>query len=85
MSYRTREWVVVTGVTVGILALCAAVVASIVLGISAMERRGCARTAEAMGRDWRYNGVSEGCFVRLDNGTWLLLENYRLTNTEAGS
>lgn len=83
MTYRTRKWVLFIGGTVAILATCAALVAAIVLGISAMERRGCARTSEAMGRDWRYNGATEGCFVRLDDGTWLPLENYRLTDTEA--
>lgn len=51
-------------------------------GLYALSREECANKAEAMGRDWKAPLIG-GCLVRTDGGSYVPLDNYRLTNEEA--
>jgi hypothetical protein len=42
-----------------------------------MGENGCQRKEEAYGRDTRYDFFAGGCFVELDDGTWIETEKYR--------
>lgn len=81
---RLREWVFFALGVLASIAAVAAIVGGALFTVSIIERRGCHRTADAMGREARYNGATEGCLIRTDAGTFVPLDNYRLSNTEAG-
>lgn len=67
-----RPWVIIVSVVLGILMVTAVAVP----GVWWADRKHCQRTADAMGREWRW-GVFSDCLVRDDGGHWIPLDNLR--------
>lgn len=69
-------WTAAVAVVVGAIAGVCALVATNVDG------RNCAVAQEQMGRDTRWD-LFAGCYVQAEDGSYVPLENYRLSDTDA--
>lgn len=68
---------------VGAAVAIVVVIGGMLLFINAAERHQCKTSAEGMGRDYKYSLLTT-CRVQTDDGTYVPLDNYRLTEEEQG-
>lgn len=87
MRERIKDWwhdyvgaikviAVITGIVVGVLLLAALIVLPFIVIGEKRAADACEQHAEELNTEHRYS-MQLGCRIKLDDGRWIPLENYR--------